>query len=165
VIIRFNVSQPGPVKVWISRYAEDDTVRVLMNATAMAGNYMLLWDGRDQEGLQVINQIYQSHIACDGQITTNNLLVNTGYSGEVDLDSTAYYTLTDGEGKFEIASETIACTHNVVFELTDELGNEPGTVELSRELKVWALHHAHGITASQKLMFRENGPTKAELQF
>ena len=165
IIIRFAVSQAGPVKVWISRYAKDDTVRVLKNETAMAGNYMLLWDGRDQAGMRVINQIYQSHIAYNGEITTGNLLVNTGYSGDEDPDSTACYTVTDGEGKFEVASEDIACVQNVDIPQTDESGNKLGMVKLSSEIRVWVLHHAHGITVSQKLIFKENVPTEVVLHY
>ncbi len=164
-MIRFSIPEPGPVRVWITRYGETETVRVLMNEVAMAGNYMLIWDGKNEAGQRVINHIYQSHVLYNGEDTTNNIFVTHDYYGEVDPDSLEYYTLSDAAGNFTITAEKLACTQGVEIEVTDELGNKLGTVKLSREVRVWALHHAHGKIVSEKLIFKTDGPTNTQLHY
>ena len=164
-IIHFGIPEPGPVKVWITRYGETDTVKVLMKEMAMAGNYMLIWDGRNGAGQRAINYIYQSHVWYNGDLESTSMFVSGEYDGEVDPDSLEYYTLTDEAGKFTIPADKLACTLDTEIEVSDELGNKLGTVKLSQEIRVWALHHALGKTVSEKLTFRTDGPTSVRIQF
>lgn len=164
-VIRFNIPEAGAVRVWITRYGGSDTVRVLMDEFAMAGNYMLIWDGKNETGQRVINHIYQNHVLYKGMDTTGNILVTYDYYNEVNPDNLEYITLSDASGNFTIPAEELACMLDVEVDITDELGNKLGTASLSRQIKVWALHHAHGATASEILTFRTGGPTSVRLHY
>ena len=164
-IIRFSVPEAGPVRVWISRFGVNDTLIQLMNETAMPGNYMLMWDGKNAQGRRVINHIYQNHVLYQGVDTRNNILLTGEYAGNSDPDSLETYTESDVSGNFTIRGDRLACLQDVEIERTDELGNRMDTVRLSREIRVWAIHRVHGIAGSERFTVKSDGSTNIQLHY
>ncbi len=165
LLIRFSVAQAGPVRVWITGLESEDTLRVLMEDFVNAGNYTVIWDGTDQDGYGVINQFYRSHVATDGIVGTDTVFINRDYYDYVGSDLLTFYTLSDADGEFTISQEKLAVMKDIGIQLVDELGNSLDTVKLSREVRIWALHHAHGLAVSKKKTFRAEGPTNVQLRF
>lgn len=74
VRLKFNVQEAGNVKIRIFDYGSN-LVRTINNGSYSPGTYEAVWDGEDNEGLQVANGTYFYHIDLPGGSANGKILV------------------------------------------------------------------------------------------
>jgi hypothetical protein len=147
VIIRFLLPVAGPVSIWISSTCDADTVRRLITADMPAGEYSVVWDGRDDQGRLLPDGAYWSHlVTMAGDVRNDLLLLRFGFEHVADDDIPAPLTVTDSAGRFTLDQGCLSFGHT--YTGTDESGNPTGSFEVSRSVRVWAFSAADSSRAA-----------------
>jgi hypothetical protein len=141
--IRFDLSEAGPVWMWLASYCDNDTVRLLVAGELPAGQHSVIWDGRDDEGRPLADGVYWVHLVTPEQTTRNDiLLLHLGY-GDLDAGMVpAPLAVTDAGGYFRLDQACLPFGHS--FAGTDELGEPTGTATVTRRVRVWAFNADDG---------------------
>jgi len=131
--IRYTHQEAGPVSVWIASFCDGDTVRLLANGDLPAGEFMFVWNGRDDLDRVVPDGVYRTHVVSAAGHTQSTAVMS--WLGYADLPAgtrVAAQATTDQRGRFQLAQDCLPFGH--VFD--GFLGNEAVT----RRVRVWALH-------------------------
>jgi len=156
------------VKVWISHYATNDTVRIIFEDTMSAGAQHVFWDNKNELALLVINDVYDCHIQIDEEISILHL-VNFMYYYSITGDEVNNYeslSTTDSYGNFNIEFDDLPLSYDdFTFIQYDEEGFVADTLRISNYVKIWALHHDYQPTFVDSLYINDNVPTEVILRF
>jgi hypothetical protein len=131
--IRFTHQESGPVSVWIASYCDSDTVRWLANEALPAGEFMFVWNGRDDLGRVVPDGVYQTHVVSSaGHAQATAVVSWLGYADLAPGTPVAAQATTDSFGRFRLAQDCLPFGHT--YE------GFPGVEAVTRRVRVWALH-------------------------
>jgi len=72
--LSYEIPENGPVKLSICNMLGQE-IRVLIDAPTSAGEYSVLWDGRDQWGKDVVSGIYFARLQINQQISTQKMVL------------------------------------------------------------------------------------------
>jgi 3-phytase len=72
--IRFNFPQSAPVKLAIVNHL-GQTVRLLFDGKIAAGEHVMQWDGRDNDGFSVPSGVYLYRLESGGEVQTRKLIL------------------------------------------------------------------------------------------
>lgn len=139
--IPFTLPEECHVELWIMDYCEKDTVRILVDEIQSAGLYIVTWDGKNEEGKLVVNGVYYYNIVCGDYSDKKAMILSFSYLGYSSLDSLEHHALTNKDGYFEISQDCLPFGFESVK--TDSTGNPIGTIVISREVDIWALHNSY----------------------
>ena len=136
-MIRFQLPEAGSASVWISSYCDADTVRQLINDDLPAGDFAVVWDGRDEQSRLLPDGVYWCHVAtAAGEERYDALLLRLGYGDFTVDDVLEPLAVTNIHGRFRLDQGCLPFGHT--FEGTDEAGNPTSTFEVIRSVRVWA---------------------------
>jgi hypothetical protein len=142
--IRFLMPVAAEATVWVSDFCETDTVRALVDGSLPAGEYTVIWDGRDDDGRLVPDGVYWLQVRTPTRHeATAALLLHLGYSEVTAATDVAALARTDDHGRYRLGQDCLPL--GFTFAATDESGNLVGTVAVARHVRVWALHPNHGL--------------------
>lgn len=148
-VFDFELENPGYVKLWLTRYDSDDTVKVLVDKQFNSpGNYTASWKGTNSQGKYVVSHVYVAHMQVDDNAS---VAVDAVYHEIIDysqadsLEKYEYYAKTDEHGEFAIEQDGLP--FGFQYSKTYVAGGEVYTYKISRYIEVWALHEDYSPTA------------------
>lgn len=146
--IRFDLPEGGLATVWVGSYCDADTVRMLIDHEDLqTGQYMIIWDGLDDEGRVAPDGVYWFHVALpDTAFQTAFPQLRLGYADLAAGTAVAAPGTSDLRGAFTLSQACLPFGHT--FTSTDESGTPTGTMSITRQVRVWALHPGHAAAAS-----------------
>ena len=104
---------------------------------------MVTWDGRDQDGRRLPDQLFTVHTLTGGESTSLEVMLMLGgdYPEDADPAEWAVQATSDADGRFSLDQECLALGH--VFTRTDETGQVIDSYTIPRRLRVHAMHAGH----------------------
>lgn len=150
-MVRFDLAEPGPVRMWAASYCDNDTVRLLVAGELPAGEQSIVWDELDDEGRPLADGVYWVHVVTAEQTIRKDIfLLRLGY-GDLRAGAVpAPLAVTGADGHFTLDQACLPFGH--AFVATDELGEPSGTLTITREVRVWAFSPDVGAAAGSALM-------------
>lgn len=139
--IPFAIPEDCHVRLWITDYSQQDTVKVLVDEFMTAGYKMVRWDGKNSQGKVVVNGVYYYHITAGSFSDSKSMIVSFSYTDYTSSDSLEHHALTNNEGYFEISQDSLPFGH--VSIKCDSAGNEIGAIVITRQVDIWALHNSY----------------------
>ena len=139
--LSFTLPEACHVKLWVSNYYYEDTVKILVDESRPAGTITVSWDGKNEEGKLVVNGVYYYNIACGDYSDKKAMILSFSYLGYSSPDSLEHHALTNNDGYFEISQDCLP--FGVESVETDSMGAPIGTIVISREINIWALHNSY----------------------
>lgn len=133
-IIAFQLPQESLTQISVLKWHDHDTVRTLIDNHVNAGFHQLIWDGKNNNGEYVTNNLYICRMEADSfeeQKTMCLLMLDAQHIRSLDAIPLAN---TNNEGKFVLNYSSIPFGENTVH--TDELGNEIGILTVSQNIKI-----------------------------
>ncbi len=135
-MLDFDLPATGWVKAWLCSYCDGDTVRHLIDGELPAGAHMLLWDGLDDDGRILPDDVYWFHVVTDaGEDTRPLLLLRLGYE-DLAANALAPQAVTDAEGRFDLSQACLPFGY--AYEAVDEMGDPIATITVIRSVRIWA---------------------------
>jgi hypothetical protein len=137
-MFEFDLPVAGRVTSWLGSYCDGDTVRLLVDDELQAGSHVVLWDGLDDDGRLLPDDVYWFHLVTGaGEETRPLLLLRLGYE-HIAADALAPQAVTDSDGRFTLPQACLPFGY--VYEAVDELGDPIATVTVIRSVRVWAYY-------------------------
>lgn len=165
VYIAFSLSQSCNVKLWVTRQAQQDTVKLLIDSEMYAGEHCVQWNAKNTTGLQVVNGYYDFHITAMENHVVRTVLLNQ----ESYISSTGYEfsAITDHNGFFNIPQDSMPFnSSDNAIDWYDEDGIYIGILSVNRYVSIWALHPDFAVPVSvDSIYVNENESTIVELNF
>ncbi len=167
--VRFDLAKVSNVKIWISKFAQTDTIRVLLDGVMSAGSHAIVWDGKNDLGQYVYNYAYDIHFETDDVNRVSTVIYSIDYSdvtGNIVEDYEAY-SITDSSGEFTIPLENLLVFDDLDdIQQIDEAGNQTGNLlQISHYIKVWALHPDYEATFVDSIYVREDKNVNVNINF
>jgi methionine-rich copper-binding protein CopC len=163
--IRFSLSQDCDVKLWVTKQAQQDTVKLIFDCEMDAGAHSVEWNAKNTAGLQVVNTYYDFHFtAMENHMVRTVLLNQKGYISSTEYEFSA---VTDQDGFFSLSQDYLPFNslENSV-DYYNEDGIYIGIMSVNRYVSVWALHPDFDIPVSvDSIYVNENESTIVELNF
>jgi len=140
-------------KVWITDDC-GETVRVLCDGDCQeAGS--ATWDGRDDEGLTILDGVYILQMELPDTVLATKTLVLRGYGGWDPAEGRAH-ARTDDQGRFRLSDECMG--FGTVLPASSEVDPDPlGTFEVLREVDLYAVHPDGRQARLESVVFPEEG--------
>ncbi len=167
--LRLDLPEASNVKIWITRYAQTDTIRVLLDEIMDQGSHSVVWDGKNDMGLHVYSYSYNFHLKTDAEERVIKFVYFADYSNVTgsNVQNFEACTTTNSAGEYSFPLENLLMfKDSAPMDYTDENGNvtEDG-LQFSQYLKVWALHPDHEATFVDSIFVREDKSLKVNLDF
>jgi hypothetical protein len=163
--INFTVPEEDHLKLWISNYSDNDTVKILIDDTLKAGYYSIFWDGYSEENKLVRSDVYEYHIEYKSEYSSNYFMIMNYYDNIENPDTLHYYAITGSDGAYSIPYNQLAFSHDLEFILTDVYGNEIGTSLLSPIINIWTIHDLHGKATVYNFKVNKDSKNKIDIHY
>jgi hypothetical protein len=163
ITIRFQIPNESHVKLWITRINSDEILRNLIDQTLPPGYYAVTWDGKNQSEKRVVNGVYTFHLEFTGFHSRRDIFLNGEYSNNDPISDLEYFAKTNNRGVFVIDQSNLPFGYR--FLGTDDEGNLIGIFEVTRAVKVWALHKDYAIIFVDNVYVDEESGTDVIMKF
>lgn len=132
-VISFGIPKTAHVLLEIKNWWNSETIRTLLDKELCAGVHQVCWDGKDDSGQCVTNNLYSY------QLTVDELQCKKLFFYLIDPESMRYHNCvplskSDSQGKLEL--EYYVIPFGKSFTWTDESGNEIGTWDFPDSLSL-----------------------------
>ena len=168
VLICFFLTESSDVTLWISHHNEPDTVIILIDQFLNAGAHAYYWDSKNSDGQFATSNYYDYHIQTNDSLIKNKILLNREYnniSGN-DVNSYDFFASTDNNGDYDFAIDKLPFSFlDNELEIFDESGELIDIIEVSRTVKIWAIHNDYDPVFIDSVFVNENSTTEGNLIF
>lgn len=168
--LKYPVPYVSNVKIWVTHHNEEDTVKFLLDKGGqMMGFHTVTWNTKNEQGIFVVNGIYDFHIEYSGgsmekTIAVQTVVLRDEYAdGRYNFTKYEYLTFTDENGNFSINTNTLPLFNN--FEIIYVYDKLIGTFHLSNKVRIWALHSDYSPTNEDMVLIHKDKPTEVFLKF
>lgn len=165
LFIRFTLSQSCNVKLWVTKQAQQDTVKLILDCEMWAGEHSVEWNAKNTAGLQVVNGYYDFHITANENHVVRTVFLNQDYyTSSIGYEFSA---VTNHHGFFNILQDSLPFNSpDNAIDWYNEDGVYIGILSVSRYVSVWALHPDFTVPVSvDSIYVNENESTIVELHF
>ncbi len=161
---KFSIANAGYIRFGIKKRNSDNLVKFLIDDSLQAGYYSVTWDGKNSDGKYVISDVYRAFLEVEGQLQVEKEIAYLReYSEDDTINTLEYFAMTNARGEFEISQEDLPFGYQ--FNATDDSGNFIGKNEITREIKIWALHHAYQLTVLDNVFVDSESGADIQLKF
>ena len=164
----FNLTNSTYVKLWISHHNITDTVKVIVDDYLTSGNQSFTWDVTNSEGLSIVSNYYDYHLRVNRYQIDDRLFFNRGYEDITGNEVNSYecFAITDDNGQYDFGIDSLPFSFDDnEFEVLDENGFVVDTVQVERDVKIWALHTDYNPVFIDSVYVNEDSKTVGNLSF
>lgn len=137
-VIMFALPKQGFVSLRITeRLDSTKVIRTLVDKQLQAGMYGMVWDGTNDDGRNVTNNVYACHLSADWFHDARELFLNRVDPMRLKSLNCVPLSVSDADGIIEVPQSIFPV--NLSFPLLDETGNELGTAEIPNVLQLIVL--------------------------
>ncbi len=144
-MINFSLPEPTPYELTITDACDDEVY--FTQTDSSAGSVSVVWDGTDEDGLEVPEGVYRYHLSVPDHETASAEIIlarNTdGAVGDFGLATCAVVrqewrvaAWTDGNGRYTVARDCWDFGRSI--DSTDETGTVIGSVTVASRVRAWA---------------------------
>lgn len=137
-----------------------DTVRIVCDGDCPDTG--LIWDGRDEDGLRLMEGFYFFHIVLPETTLIGKVFVVPGYQGWDPADGRAH-AWTDGQGHFSLSDECLSFGEELVVTGPDSTA-PADTIPITRVIDLYAVHPDGRQARLESITFPEKGTLDVNLE-
>lgn len=168
-MFNFTLDEPTYIKAWITRLAQVDTIKTLINETIDAGCHQLVWNGNNEEGMHVYNDSYDFHLIINSEERITNFILLANFNNVTGdfVEKYESHAVTDSNGKYSLSTENLLMYKGLepIHYTTPDGTQSDGLIQISKYAKVWALHADYEPAFIDSVYIKQDKNVKVNLKF